>query len=50
MGSIKCKNVERVFLLEACANEDFAYVLGVQCEEVCEETSTGQSHFAWEVW
>ncbi len=39
MCSIKCKNVERVFLLEACANEDFAYVLGAQSGEDCEETS-----------
>jgi len=39
MGSIKCKNVERVFLLEAYANEDFAYVIGAQSGEDCEETS-----------
>lgn len=35
MGSIKCRNV----LLEACANEDVAYVLGAQSGEDCEETS-----------
>ena len=28
-----------MFLLEACANEDFAYVLGAQSGEDCEETS-----------
>lgn len=39
-----------MFLLEACANEDFAYVLGAQCEEDYEETSPGRSHLAWEVW
>jgi len=38
-----------MFLLEACANEDFGYVLGAQSGEDCEETSPGQSQFAWEV-
>ena len=35
MGSIKCRDV----LLGVCANEDFAYVIGAQSGEDCEETS-----------